>query len=250
MTFDQGAPTPRKRSPSGPVSGELRFSHGGGPPDAAWQIPRWTASRDLLSHLCCDGCALWLRNPWADAPTLQHPPFPQVWCGPLNRTSCMPVAQTDGCIPMHECRHLSPPGCFRIRLRVPPSLSRRNIGACRSAGPRITRLVAQISSADAKARTRPAQPVDLLAKPRATGRCEARVAVLTEQRRRCAHAAPIWQNSGPAVRLGRPCVVGAVQVAPTPRLRPREVPRHLGSEAHGASNSRPSNLKLALVAYW
>ena len=73
---------------------------------------------------------------------------------------------------------------------------------------------------------------------------------LTERRRRCAHAAPIWQHSGPAVRLGRPCVVGAVQVAPTPRLRPPEGPRHRGSEAHGASNSRPSNLKLALVAYW
>ena len=54
----------------------------------------------------------------------------------------------------------------------------------------------------------------------------------------------------PCARLGRPCVVGAVQVAPTPRIRPREVPRHGGSEAHGASNSRPSNLKLALVAYW
>ncbi len=24
---------------------------------------------------------------------------------------------------MHECRPLSPPGCFRIRLRIPPSLS-------------------------------------------------------------------------------------------------------------------------------
>ena len=95
-----------------------------------------------------------------------------------------------------------------------------------------------------------AKPVDLLAKPRATGRCEARVAVLTERRRRCAHAAAILQHSGAFMRLGRPCVVGAVQVAPTPRIRPREVPRHRGSEAHGASNSRPSNLKLALVAYW
>jgi hypothetical protein len=50
--------------------------------------------------------------------------------------------------------------------------------------------------------------------------------------------------------LGRPCVVGAVQVAPTPRIRPREVPRHGGSDAHGASKSHPSDLKLALVAYW
>jgi hypothetical protein len=52
------------------------------------------------------------------------------------------------------------------------------------------------------------------------------------------------------VLLGRPCVVGAVQVAPTPRIRSREVPRHGGSEAKGASKSRPSDLKLALVAYW
>jgi hypothetical protein len=52
------------------------------------------------------------------------------------------------------------------------------------------------------------------------------------------------------VRLGRPCVVGAVQVAPTPRIRLREVQRCGGGEAHGASNSRPSNLKLALIAYW
>ena len=86
--------------------------------------------------------------------------------------------------------------------------------------------------------------------PERPGRCEARVAVLTERRRRCAHPAPILPYSGPAMRLGRPCVVGAGQVAPTPRIRPREVKRCGGSEAHGASKSRPSNLKLALVAYW
>jgi hypothetical protein len=51
------------------------------------------------------------------------------------------------------------------------------------------------------------------------------------------------------MRLGRPVVVGAVQVAPTPRIGPRGVPRHGGGESHGASKSRPSNLKLALVAY-
>ena len=96
----------------------------------------------------------------------------------------------------------------------------------------------------------PAKPVDLLAKPRATDRCEARVAVLTERRRRSAHAAPILQHSGTLMRLGRPCVVGSVQVAPTPRIRPREVKRCGGGEAHGASNSQPSNLKLALVAFW
>jgi hypothetical protein len=54
------------------------------------------------------------------------------------------------------------------------------------------------------------------------------------------------------VRLGRSVIVGAVQVrvAPTPRILSRLVPRHRGSEAKGASKSRPSNLKLALVAYW
>ncbi len=78
---------------------------------------------------------------------------------------------------------------------------------------------------------------------------EARVAVLTERRRRCAHPAPILPHSGAFMRLGRPCVVGAVQVAPTPRIRPREVPRHRGSDVHGASKSHPSDLKLALVSY-
>ena len=52
------------------------------------------------------------------------------------------------------------------------------------------------------------------------------------------------------MRLGRPYVVGAVQVAPTPRIRPRGVHRSSGSEAHGAGKPRPSNFKLALVAYW
>jgi len=85
---------------------------------------------------------------------------------------------------------------------------------------------------------------------RATGRCEARDTVLTERRGRYVHPAPILQYSGDAMRLGRPCVVGAVQIAPTRRIRPREVPRDGGSEAYGASKSRPSNLKLAVVAYW
>jgi hypothetical protein len=53
------------------------------------------------------------------------------------------------------------------------------------------------------------------------------------------------------MRLGRHAfVVGAVQVAPIPRIRPREVPRHGGSEAHGASKSHRPNIKLALVAFW
>ena len=172
---------------------------------------------------------------------MQHPPFPRPWCEPPNRAPYVAAVRPDGFMPRDQRHPLSPPGCLRIRLRIPPSLSWRNIGACRSARPRNTRLVARISIFDAYVRMRPAQPVDLLAKPRATGRCEARDAVLTERRRCCVHPAPIWQHSGAVVRLGRPCVIGAVQVAPTPRLRPREVKRCGGGEAHGASNSRPSN---------
>jgi hypothetical protein len=50
--------------------------------------------------------------------------------------------------------------------------------------------------------------------------------------------------------FGFPSLVGAVQVASTPRIRPREVLRYDGSEAHGANKSRPSNLKLPLVEHW
>jgi hypothetical protein len=49
-------------------------------------------------------------------------------------------------MPRQQPHPLSPPGCLRIRLRIPPSLSRRNFGACRSPGPRNTRLVARISN--------------------------------------------------------------------------------------------------------
>jgi hypothetical protein len=50
--------------------------------------------------------------------------------------------------------------------------------------------------------------------------------------------------------FGTSCVFEAVQVAPTPRIRPREVQRYGGSEARGASKSRASNLKAGIVAYW
>jgi len=88
----------------------------------------------------------------------------------------------------------------------------------------------------------------VLARPRATV-VAAQTNDLTERRRRCVHPAPNLQYPrGLSCVLGRPCVVGAVQVAPTPRIRPREVQRSGGgSEAHGAGKPRPSSLKLALV---
>jgi hypothetical protein len=67
---------------------------------------------------------------------LQHPPFPKPWCEPPNRAPGVPAARTDGSILRHQCRPLSPSGCLRTRLRIPPSLSWRNIGACRAPGPR------------------------------------------------------------------------------------------------------------------
>ena len=117
VCWAQGAPTPRKRSPTGPASRELRFSPWRRPPDAAWQIPPSVVRRDLLSHLCRDVCALWPRNTWAGAPTLQHPPFPKPWCEPPNRAPGVPAARTDGSILRHQCRPLSPPGCLRTRLQ-------------------------------------------------------------------------------------------------------------------------------------
>jgi hypothetical protein len=116
-----------------------------------------------------------------------------------------------------------------------------NIGGCRSPGPRNTRVVVRILSGDALSCMRPANPVDLLAKPRVTGRCEARYAVLTERRRRCVRPSPILQYSGAVIRLGGPCVVGVVQVASTPRIRPRGLQRYGGSEAHGASRAHPTS---------
>ena len=51
----------------------------------------------------------------------------------------------------------------------------------------------------------------------------------------------VFRGLPAGMRSGRPCVVGAVQVTPIPRIRPREVQRYDGgSEAHGASKSHPS----------
>jgi hypothetical protein len=100
---------------------------------------------------------------------------------------------------------------------------------------------ARILIDDAKCRTRPAYTFKLLAKHRAIRRCEVRVAVRRERRRRCVRAAPILPDPGACMRLARPCVFGAVQVAPTPHIRPREVQRYDGSEAHGASKVAASH---------
>ena len=91
-------------------------------------------------------------------------------------------------------------------------------------------------------------PVAVLSRPQATvAAAQTDDPVRAERRRRCILAASNWQYSGANMRLGRPYVFGAVQVAPTPRIRPREVQR-CGGRREG--KSRPSNLKLALVAYW
>jgi hypothetical protein len=137
---------------------------------------------------------------------------------------CVPAARTDGSIPRHQCCPLSPPGCLRTRLGIPPSLSWRNTGACKPTGPRNS-------------------------PPRACLECRCIMSHVASQSRRSAREtpsdrslrgesrrsdgkattvipAPILPYSGTFMRLGRPCVVGAVQVAPAPRIRPREVKRY------------------------
>ena len=49
--------------------------------------------------------------------------FPRPWRELSNRAPDVPAAWTDGSIPSHQCRPLSPPGCLRIRLRIPPVLA-------------------------------------------------------------------------------------------------------------------------------
>ena len=138
------------------------------------------------------------------------PAVPKPWWEPPNRAPCVPAARTDGSIPRQQT---TAPSALAARLppHSPPNPTFALLAEYRGlpvSRPAEHPLVARISSVDASVRTRPAKPVDLLAKPRATGRCEARVAVLTERRRRSAHAAPILQHSGTLMRLGRPCVMG------------------------------------------
>jgi hypothetical protein len=52
------------------------------------------------------------------------------WCEPPK-----PAAWPDGSMPKDQRRPLPPPGCLRVRLRIPPSLSWRYIAACRSTRP-------------------------------------------------------------------------------------------------------------------
>ena len=115
----------------------------------AGQPPRSVSRSDLPSYSCRSSRAAASNDSPAGSPTLQHPPFPRPWCEPPNRVPCVAAARTGGPTSMHQSRPLSPPGCLRTRLRIPPSLSWRNIGACRSPGPPNTCLVARISSVDA-----------------------------------------------------------------------------------------------------
>ncbi len=58
---------------------------------------------------------------------------------PLALWQCAPyapAARTDGPMPRQQRHPLWPPGCFRIRLRIPPSLSLRDTGASGHPGPR------------------------------------------------------------------------------------------------------------------
>ena len=81
-------------------------------------------------------------------------------------------------------------------------------------------------------------PVAVPARPRATLDA-ARANDVTERRRRCVHPAPNLQYPrGLPCGLGRPCVVEAVQVALTPRIRPRGVQRSGGYHGPGGDLCR------------
>ena len=87
------------------------------------QPPRSTSAR-TCRNTHADRCArLFQPILTAGSSTFQLPPFPRPWCELSNRAPNVPAAWTDGSIPSHQCRSLSPPGCLRIRLRIPPSLA-------------------------------------------------------------------------------------------------------------------------------
>ena len=94
-----------------------------------------------------------------------------------------------------------------------------------------------------------ARPVDLLAKPRVTGRCEAS--------RRSDGKATTLRSSRADLAVFRACHAFGTSLRrwgcagrSYPSHSTSRSPPTCGSEAHGASKSRPPNLKLASVAYW
>ena len=167
----------------------------------------------------------------AGSPISQHPPFPR----PPNRAPCVPAAQTDGSIPIHQCRPLSPSGCPRIRLRIPPSLPwRNNSGPAGRADLECRCMISHAASRSCRsARETPSDRSMRGYRHRSDGKATALRSCPSCSIRGC-HA------------FGTSCVFEAVQVAPTPRIRPRELQRYGGSEARGASQSRASNLKAGI----
>ena len=151
-------------------------------------------------------------------------------------------------ITLPACKLLGPASpCTAISAaRLPPNSPRNATFALLAdhrgmlvTRPANTRLVARIFTSDAYYRSRPANPPICGETPSDSVAARLEDTVLTERRRLCVRAAPILQYCGAVMRSKRPCVVGAVQVAPIPRIRPREVERYGGSEAHGASKPRP-----------
>jgi hypothetical protein len=165
---------------------------------------------------------------------------------PIAPPACQLLGQMVSCPDISAVRSRCPAApevASESHLRSPGG----NIGACRSPGaehaPRGVDRVLMRSVACGQSIS-----VDLLAKHRAIRRCESRDTVLTERRPRCVHPALILPYSGDVVCSERPRVFGAVQNAPIPRIRPREIQRCGRSEAHGASKSRQSNMKLAVCS--
>jgi hypothetical protein len=89
-------------------------------PGAARQPPRSTSAR-TCRNTHADRCARLFYTILAAGSSLFS--FPRPWRELSNRAPDVPAAWTDGSIPSHQCRPLSPPGCLRIRLRIPPVLA-------------------------------------------------------------------------------------------------------------------------------
>ncbi len=144
---------PDSNHPSNYEARTWRFQWGRGPRrrSAAYKVGLPQRPADILVLIVARGCVKQFSCRFTQFTASAVPKAVLLpCCGPSNRTPCMPVARTDDSMPRQQRHPLSPPGCFRIRLRIPPSLSWRNIGACRPPGWRNRRVVARISSSDAR----------------------------------------------------------------------------------------------------
>jgi hypothetical protein len=174
-------------------------------------------------------------------PLAASAPSEDVACAAQSRSLRASRLSPASPMPKHRRRPLSPRGCLRTRLGIGTvSLRADMIRASRSPGRRTPRF----RRAGVEWRCLRRGRAAYTRRPPCGSQSDRS---LRGERRRsngkettlCSCCADLAVFRG-VLRLGRPYVLGTVQVAPTPRIRRREVQRHGGSEAHGAKTSRPS----------